>query len=223
MFGVAYKRYFDRFGMDGHNGLDYYFPDDPDRGYGRPIKACHDGKVVRVVYDNGFKSQGTAVYIQTQNEPEIILTVYMHLSDIRIKLGDIIKVGTTIGLAGNSGYVSPKPTIHSPHAGTHLHLLMQKWINGRWVAIDPTPLLFKEGDKLPIKFTKFLGLGSTGDQVSWLQTCLKLSGFAKDYEPISYFGFKTMRDVRKLQAKLGLTPVGFVGPKTRAHLNIKFS
>ncbi len=221
LFAVNYKLYYDKFRMQGHNGLDYVFPNDPDKGYGRPIRACHSGKVIRVVFDDSMKSQGTAVYLESTDGKT--RTTYMHLSDARVRLGAIVNAWDVIGLAGNSGFVFPKPSKYWPHAGTHLHLLVQRLVNGRWIAVDPTPLLFNTGDKLPLKFTKTLGLGSTGDQVSWLQTCLKLEGFAKDYEPISYFGRKTLRDVRKLQVKQGWTPALGVGPKTRSYLNKKYS
>ena len=62
----------------------------------------------------------------------------------------------------------------------------------------------------------------SGDDISWLQSILKLEGFAGDYEPIAYFGAKTMRDVIYLQKKYNLTPVGIFGPKTREIINSKY-
>jgi hypothetical protein len=85
--------------------------------------------------------------------------------------------------------------------------------------IDPTPILFKNGEKLRMWFIRNLHIGSSGDDVSWLQTCLKIFGYGKDYEPIGFFGKKTLRDCIQLQKDFNINPpLGFCGQKTRAFI-----
>lgn len=68
-------------------------------------------------------------------------------------------------------------------------------------------------------FTIFLGLGSTGTQVTNLQNYLTQKGFYSG--PVTgYFGPLTQAAVKKYQAAHGIDSVGYVGPGTRAALNI---
>jgi streptogramin lyase len=67
-------------------------------------------------------------------------------------------------------------------------------------------------------FTKSLGLGSTGADVSALQRLLASKGLYKA-AITGYFGPSTVSAVAALQSKNGLTPVGSVGPKTLSLLN----
>lgn len=225
LYGVNHDLYHHKFGLPGgHNGIDLYVRGDKN-GYGTKIYSAHKGlaKVHKIFSDFPTKTKGTGVYLhELLADGTILETVYWHLADISVKLGDFVQPGQVIGLMGNTGFVKPEPSPEFPYRGTHLHFAVYLIKNGQRITKDPTPYLYKEGDRLPLFFTRTLTLGSTGDQVSWLQTCLKLSGFAEDYEPINYFGFKTLRDVRRLQIKLGLSPVGIVGPKTRGLLNAKY-
>jgi len=236
LYGVNVALYKRQFGLDtGHNGLDIIKKDNKF-GYGTKILSAHThpAKVTKVFSDFPNKTKGTGVYLHEQlANGEILETVYWHLSDVSIRLGDIVEphqpIGTpailnkAVGLMGNTGFVFPKPSSQFPYRGTHLHFAVSLYKNGKRISLDPTPFLFNTGDRLPIKFTRTLTFGSTGDEVSWLQTCLKLIGFAEDYEPVAYFGPKTLRDVRKLQASRGWSPAWVVGPKTREYLNSKYS
>jgi hypothetical protein len=69
-----------------------------------------------------------------------------------------------------------------------------------------------------VKFTKYLILGSTGTQVSELQTKLKSLGYYKG-KADGGFGPATKVAVKAYQKAHGLPQVGTVGPKTRALLN----
>jgi len=55
------------------------------------------------------------------------LTVYAHLSAIRVRVGEGVRGGQVIGLSGQSGRAS----------GPHLHFEIWRW--GR--EVDPVPLL----------------------------------------------------------------------------------
>lgn len=69
------------------------------------------------------------------------------------------------------------------------------------------------------KFTRGLGLGSKGDDVTELQNRLIAGGFLTGTTATGYFGKLTHAAMKKFQEKNGLDQVGNVGPKTRALLN----
>lgn len=69
------------------------------------------------------------------------------------------------------------------------------------------------------KFTSFLTIGSTGTQVTNLQNYLKSKGFFSG-TATGYFGTATAAAVKAYQTAHGITAVGYVGPSTRAALNI---
>ncbi len=82
-----------------HNGIDI------DLNKGDKVAAAFDGKVRFAKRQGGF---GNVVILMHPNGLE---TVYAHLSKIKVKVGDVVLSGQTIGLGGNTG--------HS--YGSHLH------------------------------------------------------------------------------------------------------
>ncbi|MDR1848044.1 MAG: M23 family metallopeptidase [Bacteroidales bacterium] len=72
---------------------------------GEPVFAAFDG-VVRVAKTNG--GYGKMVLIRHYNNLE---TLYGHLSEIKVKSGQIVKAGDIIGLSGNTGH-STGPHLH---------------------------------------------------------------------------------------------------------------
>lgn len=230
LFGVNAELYQSKFGIPAHNGLDcvvHYKEDgsfDSKRGYGTPVLAAHNGVVEKIGYDVPHKQRGNS--IQVIDESGQFSTVYLHLSGFQCNIGDKVKEGQTIGLLGNSGYTIPRSTEANPFLGSHLHfsVIDHTIPNNEYGGfIDPTPLLYHEGDKLPIYFNRELFYGRSGDDVSFLQTLLKIEGFAEDYEPIAFYGYKTLRDVRKLQEKYKIEPTyGYTGTKTRSFLLKKY-
>ena len=48
-------------------------------------------------------------------------TIYMHMSDVNVKVGQVVSRGQKIGTMGNTGEVYPVPSSYSPYSGTHLH------------------------------------------------------------------------------------------------------
>ena len=232
LFAVNKNWYRTRLGMPyGHNGIDIAFPDSPNNGYGQKVRAAHSGKIVKIFSDFPTKTYGTGIYLQQKTNTGFLETIYWHLSDVTIKVGDEVNVWDVIGLVGNTGLVTPRPSKNCPYCGSHLHFgvrlynslgqLIQTDLNG---FVDPTPLLYNKGDKLPISFKRDLYLGKGGDETSWLQTILAIEGFAEDYEPIGFYGYKTLRDVRLLQKRYLIKPsYGFVGSKTRLFLNTTYT
>jgi murein DD-endopeptidase MepM/ murein hydrolase activator NlpD len=97
---------------DGSSNSDYY-------AYGEEVLAVADGTVVTVIdgvpenepgSDNPYVMPGNAVVVQHDGG---IFSAYGHLqpATIRVKVGDSVKRGTTLGLCGNSGSAS-EPHLH---------------------------------------------------------------------------------------------------------------
>lgn len=82
-----------------HRGIDYA------ASTGTPVVAAGDGKVIKAAYD---KYNGHHVFIQ---HGEKYVTKYLHFSKRKVKKGQWVKQGQTIGLVGATGLAS----------GPHLH------------------------------------------------------------------------------------------------------
>lgn len=82
-----------------HNGIDL------DLEVWDPVVAAFDGMVRVALYHPGY---GRVVVIRHYNGLE---TLYAHLHRLKVKPGDIVEAGQTIGLGGSSGTSS----------GSHLH------------------------------------------------------------------------------------------------------
>ena len=66
-------------------------------------------------------------------------TVYAHMApgSRKVKTGDNVKQGQVLGIVGNTGNVTPRPSSTNPYAGTHLHFEVR--VNGR--PVNPIPYL----------------------------------------------------------------------------------
>jgi peptidoglycan hydrolase-like protein with peptidoglycan-binding domain len=65
-----------------------------------------------------------------------------------------------------------------------------------------------------------MSIGSRSDEVKALQDTLKALGHLDpSISSTGYFGNLTAAAVKKFQTANGISPVGFVGPATRAALN----
>lgn len=98
-----------------HLGLDFRVPS------GTPVAAMNDGTVLlaRPLY-----FEGNFVVI---DHGQGLLTLYLHLSEFKVKEGDVVKRGQIIGLSGGTGRAT----------GPHLHVAV------RWQGtyLDPARLL----------------------------------------------------------------------------------
>ena len=103
------KRIFNNKKSSWHNGIDFRAP------IGTPIPSTNRGKVilVRHLFFNGK----TVIIDHGMN----IISLYCHLSDYNVNVGDIVNAGDIIGLGGNTGRSS----------GPHLHWGMR--VQGHWV------------------------------------------------------------------------------------------
>ncbi|MFZ0733446.1 MAG: M23 family metallopeptidase [Candidatus Sulfotelmatobacter sp.] len=109
------QRIFNGVAQRPHLGLDFRVPT------GTPVHAMNDGTVLlaRPLY-----YEGNFIVI---DHGQGLLTLYLHLSDFKVKEGDTVKRGQIIGLSGGTGRAT----------GPHLHVAV------RWQGtyLDPARLL----------------------------------------------------------------------------------
>jgi hypothetical protein len=111
-----------RFGLAGHNGLDFGVPP------GTPVRAAADG----AVQYTGDQPQGYGLHVRLAHEG--FITLYAHLERLAVQAGQAVAAGELIGWSGNSGFSS----------GPHLHFevrLAGQAQNGFGGAVDPLPRL----------------------------------------------------------------------------------
>jgi len=97
-FGVN-KANYEKFGLQGHNGLDYGLPTGTD------VLAPHSGKVIEVAFDaNGYGN-----YIKIENDKEG--SVLAHLKESFVGIGAQVTEGQLIAHSDNTGNST----------GAHLH------------------------------------------------------------------------------------------------------
>jgi len=99
---------------DIHRGVDFPVPT------GTEIRAMADARVRFAGTMSGF---GNVVWL---DHGGTILSVYAHLSSIRVGRGDLVRRGEIVGLSGATGDVT----------APHLHF--EVWRGGR--EVDPVPL-----------------------------------------------------------------------------------
>jgi murein DD-endopeptidase MepM/ murein hydrolase activator NlpD len=109
------QRIFNGVAQSPHQGLDFRVPT------GTPVAAMNDGTVLlaRPLY-----FEGNFVVL---DHGQGLLTLYLHLSEFKVKEGDVVKRGDIIGLSGGTGRAT----------GPHLHVAV------RWQGtyLDPARLM----------------------------------------------------------------------------------
>lgn len=124
------KTKYKEWGLQGHDGLDYGLP------VGTEVIAAAKGKVVQSGDNGDFGISVTLEHPWGQS-------VYRHLSETKVQVGDEPNAGDTIGLSGESGNVT----------GSHLHFgikpLNPDDNNGYLGYIDPSPYFGKPEEKQP--------------------------------------------------------------------------
>ncbi len=109
--------------VKAHRGIDYGAP------RGTPVYSAGDGKVIRSAYS---KYNGHHVFIQHANG---IVTKYLHFTKRKVKSGQRVRQGQTIGTVGSTGMVT----------GPHLHY--EFVVNG--VHRNPRTVKLPKADPLP--------------------------------------------------------------------------
>jgi murein DD-endopeptidase MepM/ murein hydrolase activator NlpD len=98
-----------------HHGVDIYVPT------GTPVRTALPG---RVRFAGEMRGYGRVIWIDHRRG---VITVYAHLSEIRVQRGDRIEGGQVVGLSGATGDVT----------APHLHF--EVWKGGR--PVDPVQFL----------------------------------------------------------------------------------
>ena len=102
-----------------HDALDIYV------GYGSSVYAANNGVVVNAVggCSPGYIrcNGGRGNYIIVNHNAGGYYTIYMHLRDFNVSVGQTVARGQKIATMGNTGYVVPVPSSYNPYGGTHLH------------------------------------------------------------------------------------------------------
>lgn len=117
--GYGIRRYYNGvFAKDYyHRGVDY------GGGTGSPVVAPAAGRVALVGREaQGFKIHGNMIGIDHGQGVE---TIFLHLSRINVKEGDVVRAGQVVGAVGATGAVT----------GPHLHWGF--YVNG--LSVDPQP------------------------------------------------------------------------------------
>lgn len=111
-------------------GYEFHAGQDIKVDMGTPVAATAAGTVITASYQNGY---GYMVEIDHGNG---MTTRYGHLSEIKVKEGQVVKRGELVGISGNSGRST----------GPHLHYEVR--INNE--PVDPS-LYLPDYDKMPRK------------------------------------------------------------------------
>ncbi len=116
LFGL--KRFFNDIPKRPHNGLDIAAPT------GTPILAPASAKVI----DTGnYYFNGNTVFL---DHGQGLLTAYLHMDEIKVKPGQLVKQGEPLGTVGETGRVT----------GPHLHWIV--YLNK--VPVDPALFISKD-------------------------------------------------------------------------------
>ncbi|WP_264163944.1 M23 family metallopeptidase [Mesobacillus sp. S13] len=101
-----------------HTGIDIVLSE------GTPLRSVYDG-VIEKVYD-GSTNIGKGIKIRFEDGTE---GIYGHLSEVKVKVGEMVRDGQIVGLSGNTGRST----------GEHLHFALQR--HGEFV--DPSSIVDK--------------------------------------------------------------------------------
>lgn len=88
-----------RFGMKGHNGIDYALPN------GTKLYSCLFGTVTEFLND----TQGYGLYVKIENDECGV--IYAHMQKSLVKVGDFVEPGRLLGYSNNTGN-STGPHLH---------------------------------------------------------------------------------------------------------------
>ena len=106
--------------LGGHSGIDIFTK------WRDEVKAMHDGTVSWVTTDR-ISPGGLGVWVRSPEleNGEFIETCYVHLDEMKVNIGDVVKQGDVLGYLGNSGFVVSDSTPYWGNApagiGAHLH------------------------------------------------------------------------------------------------------
>ncbi|WP_410983007.1 SH3 domain-containing protein [Bacillus cereus] len=109
-----------------HYGIDFTATGD------QPIRAAAAGKVIKSYYSSSY---GNVVFVTHYIKGKLYTTVYAHMKNRSVQVGDRVQAGQLLGQMGDTGHST----------GQHLHFELH---NGEWNfektnAVDPLPYLVR--------------------------------------------------------------------------------
>ncbi|MCI0765567.1 SH3 domain-containing protein [Bacillus sp. TL12] len=109
-----------------HYGVDFTATGD------MPIRAAATGKVIKSYYSSSY---GNVVFVTHYIKGKLYTTVYAHMKNRSVQVGDRVQAGQLLGQMGDTGHST----------GQHLHFELH---NGEWNfektnAVDPPPYLVR--------------------------------------------------------------------------------
>ncbi len=165
-----------------HNGIDI------DLNKGDKVAAAFDGMVRIAMRFGGF---GNVVVIRHYNGLE---TVYAHLSKLKVKPGQVVIAGQTVGLGGSTGHST----------GSHLHFE----VRFKGVPVNPKYLISFKDQKLlcneiTIKKTKWgLAAFPTGEKSHMVEKGDTVFELAKRYATTT----TSIKEINGLTGRVRLKP-----------------
>ncbi len=136
------KKYYEKYGMKGHNGIDFAIP------VGTPVYAPHEGYIANK--DNKDKGYGRHVLITSmpyKTDGTHRRTTLAHLSSFACANGAYVAQGDLIGYSGNTGD-STGPHLHWTYCVLDNMENILNYNNGFHGAVDLAPLV--KGKRRPL-------------------------------------------------------------------------
>lgn len=144
-----YRASYTKFGLLGHNGLDYGL------STGTTLLAPHKGKIVEATFD----STGYGYYYKIENEEEG--SILAHLQDLPLKVGTVLSEGEFVGKSDNTGN-STGPHLHwgyyriprNRDNGFNGYIDQTDWLNVKpFVINDQTilPIIDENGNQMEVQ------------------------------------------------------------------------
>ena len=100
-------------------------------GYGSPIYAANNGVIESAGTSGCIPGDlrcngGRGHYVIINHNAGGYYTIYMHMKDVFVNVGQTVARGQKIGTMGNTGDCYPVPSSYNPYAGTHLHFEVRR-------------------------------------------------------------------------------------------------
>lgn len=130
-------------GHSMHPGIDLA------KGKGAPVLSAAQGVVVRITSNGAGGGYGNSVIIKHNDR---FHTLYGHLSEVKVVLGQVVALGQIIGLEGNTEDGKISPYLPSKTMGSHLHFEIRDFAVsdiefGKYGSVNPQQYILKNTTK----------------------------------------------------------------------------
>ncbi len=187
LFGVTLRNITPNFGDPRDGGTRTHQGEDIMAPKGAPIVSPTEAVVIRT-----GDGDSSGLYVTTAN-PGGERFVYMHLSEILVRGGEVLDEGEIIGLVGNTGNASG--------GLPHLHFEIR---DGR-DALDPFPRITREFTlKEKIEFLEE-SLDAADDRENYIEFIVKT--YSKELRQAKALGIELSLEIEKELAKIPVAPV----------------